>query len=958
MRATVATVIVLLLTTGAFAGDLVIQPTTTRTAESANNTSGADSFTTQTNGNPAPANISKLPVRSLLYPGATTKIYAHFMPWFGGANHMWVGYRSDDRAQVKKQVDDMMTRGYDGAIVDWYGPNYSRENNTTLYLRDEAETRGGLFTFAVMEDVGALNKCAGTAGCDVTQRLIDDLNYAAATYYSSPAYLRIGGRPVMFFFGVDKYVIDWSRARAGANGNPLFIFRQSSAFTHAQSDGGFSWVGISTDSSVMGLGYLDDFYATGLKYPTKQIVGSAYPGFNNTLAAWVSNPPKIVDRQCGQTWLATLAEAGKYFSASKQLVSMQMVTWNDYEEGSELETGIDSCLVVNAAVSGSVLSWSIAGSPSVVDHFNVFLSLDGENLMKLTSLDAAQRALDLASFGIGPGNYTLFVQAYAKPSLRNAMSAAVPYSLNDQAPLVSVALDRTSGVAPETVTATVTTSDPDGSVASTTIDFGDGSAAVTGVSASHEYAAAGNYVVTATSTDNQGATARATATVGIAANQPPAAALSLSPGSGAAPLAVTASSANSTDADGSIASSSIDFGDGTVVAGPSASHTYTTSGSRTVTVTVKDNKGATSTASGTVDVTAVSAVTITSPAEGATLAAPVRVAASGTSGSEVWLTQVYLDGKKVAEVAGASIDTTLSPAPGAHKITVQCYDRANNIFKSSVNVTVVNQPPVAKLSVTPLSGTAPVTVTASTAASTDSDGTIASSSIDFGDGTVLPGPSASHTYSTAGTKTITATVTDNLGATSSTSATVTVSAPNQPPVAKLAVTPTSGMAPLTVSASTSGSADPDGTITAVKIDFGDGFVASTASATHQYAAVGTYTVRATVTDDKGASATASQTVTALAGVTISSPLPGSTMGSPVLVKASAVAAKPITLMQVYVDNVLRYSVSAAAVSTWLSMSAGGHTLRVEATDSAGVKYSSSVSFSVKKSLTTPIRNTM
>jgi len=63
LRATVATVIVLLLTTGAFAGDLVIQPTTTRTAESANNTSGADSFTTQTNGNPAPANISKLPVR-------------------------------------------------------------------------------------------------------------------------------------------------------------------------------------------------------------------------------------------------------------------------------------------------------------------------------------------------------------------------------------------------------------------------------------------------------------------------------------------------------------------------------------------------------------------------------------------------------------------------------------------------------------------------------------------------------------------------------------------------------------------------------------------------------------------------------------------------------------------------------------------------------------------------------
>ena len=213
MRAIVTiAVIILLALSAAFAAELAIQPTTTLTAETANNTSAADSFSTQSNGNPAPSNISKLPVRSLLYPGATTKIYAHFMPWFGGSNHMWVGYRSDDRTQVKKQVSDMMSRGYDGAIVDWYGPEHARENNTTLYLRDEAETRAGLFTFAVMEDVGSLNSCANSSGCDVTQKLINDLNYAAATYYSSPAYLRIGGRPVMFFFGVDKYAIDWSRA--------------------------------------------------------------------------------------------------------------------------------------------------------------------------------------------------------------------------------------------------------------------------------------------------------------------------------------------------------------------------------------------------------------------------------------------------------------------------------------------------------------------------------------------------------------------------------------------------------------------------------------------------------------------------------------------------------------------------------------------------------------------------
>ncbi|MBI2678901.1 MAG: PKD domain-containing protein [Candidatus Koribacter versatilis] len=777
MRTLTAIMVAALLTSAtASAGNLAITPTTTLAAETANNTSGADAFPAQSNNNPAPSNISKLPVRSLLYAESATRIYAHFLPWFGGANHMWVGYRSDDRAQVGKQVSDMMSRGYDGAIVDWYGPDYARENNTTLYLRDEAETRGGLFTFAVMEDVGSLNKCAATAGCDVTQKLINDLNYAASTYYPSPAYMRIGGRPVMFFFGVDKYVIDWTRARAGVNGNPLFIFRQSSAFTHAQSDGGFSWVGIGSTATDMGLGYLDGFYSTGLKYPAQQTFGSAYAGFNNTLAAWVSNPPKVVDRQCGQTWLASLAEAGKYYSASKPLPQMQMVTWNDYEEGSELETGIESCAAVTAAVNGAVLSWTLSGDPSVVDHYNVYISADGQNLMQLAQLGGGQTSLDVSSFALATGSYQLYVQAYAKASLRNAMSNVVTYAVANKPPAVTLALDATSGVAPQTITASSTATDADGNIASTSIDFGDGSAPASAATAPHQYTVPGTYTVTATATDNDGGTGSATATVTIAANQPPVAALSLSPGS----------------------------------------------------------------------------------------------------------------------------------------------------------------------------GTAPVTVTASTANSSDADGSVVSSTIDFGDGTVLAGPSAAHAYATAGTKTVTARVTDNKGATSATSGTVSVTAPaNQAPVAALNVTPTSGMAALSVSASTAGSSDADGSIAAMKIDFGDGAVATTASATHVYARVGMYTVRATVTDNQGASTTTAKSVSVTAGVKITSPLPGAASTSPVWVTASAVSANPITFMRVYVDNVSRYAVAASSVNTSVTMTKGTHKIVVQAWDSAGVVYKAQVNITVK-----------
>ena len=870
MRSFTATAILLatMLTSGmAQNGGLVLTPTTTLSAETANNTSAADSFTAQTNNNPAPSNISKLPVRSLLYAGATTKIYAHFMPWFGGTNHMWVGYRSDDRAQVNKQVTDMMSRGYDGAIVDWYGPNNIRNDATTLYLRDEAETRGGLFTFAVMEDVGALNACAATAGCDVTQRLVDDLNYAASTYYGSPAYMRIGGRPVVFFFGVDKYVIDWARARAGVNGDPMFIFRNSGSFSHAQSDGGFSWVGFPSSTSDIGLAYLDDYYTVGARYPTKQTFGSAYPGFDNTLAAWVSNPPKMVNRFCGRTWMDSLNEAGKYYSAAKQLPQMQMVTWNDYEEGSQLETGIDSCAAVSAAVNGATLSWTLSGDPAVIDHYNVFVSTDGQNLMRLSSVPVTQAAIDLSSFALAAGSYTLYVQAYAKASMRNAMSSAASYSVTaaNRPPVVTLALDRSTGVAPETVNATATASDPDGSIAATSIDFGDGSAPASAASAAHPYTAAGSYTVTATATDNLGVSASATATVTIAANQPPVATLALSPGSGTAPVSVAASTAGSTDADGSVASSSIDFGDGTVAAGPTASHTYATAGTKTVTATVTDNKGASSSTSGTVSV-----------------AAP-------------------------------------------------------------------NQPPVAALSVTPSSGTTPVTVTASTAGSNDPDGSIASSSIDFGDGTVASGTSVAHVYSTTGVKTITATVTDSSGATAQATAMVNVTAPavNQAPVAALSVSPTSGMAALNVAVSAAGSRDPDGAIASTKIDFGDGAVATTPAATHVYSKVGTYTVRATVTDNKGASASTSKSLAVTAGVKITSPAAGASATSPVRITASAASAKPITQMRVYVDNVSKYVAPVSAVNTTLTLTKGTHSVVVQAWDAGGAVYKSSVTITVR-----------
>ena len=89
-----------------------------------------------------------------------------------------------------------------------------------------------------------------------------------------------------------------------------------------------------------------------------------------------------------------------------------------------------------------------------------------------------------------------------------------------------------------------------------------------------------------------------------------------------------------------------------------------------------------------------------------------------------------------------------------------------------------NLSPVASFTCNPSSGQCPLTVSFDASASSDPDGSIVSYEWSFGDGGSDTGVTASHTYQTAGTYTTMLKVTDNEGATDSTSLTIQV---NEPP---------------------------------------------------------------------------------------------------------------------------------------------------------------------------------
>lgn len=86
--------------------------------------------------------------------------------------------------------------------------------------------------------------------------------------------------------------------------------------------------------------------------------------------------------------------------------------------------------------------------------------------------------------------------------------------------------------------------------------------------------------------------------------------------------------------------------------------------------------------------------------------------------------------------------------------------------------------------------------------------------------------------------------------------------PNRLPSASFVATGAVGIAPLTVSFDASLSSDPDGSIVSYLWDFGTGGTGSGVTTSHVYQEPGNYTVRLTVTDDRGGTATATAAIQA------------------------------------------------------------------------------------------------
>src|SRR5438309_740473 len=166
---------------------------------------------------------------------------------------------------------------------------------------------------------------------------------------------------------------------------------------------------------------------------------------------------------------------------------------------------------------------------------------------------------------------------------------------------------------------------------------------------------------------------------------------------------------------------------------------------------------------------------------------------------------------------------------------------------SAFNIT----PPPNQSAVAAFTSSCPTLTCSFTDQSSDPDGSVTSWQWTFGDGTTgSTAQNPSHTYSAAGSYTVTLTVKDNQNASSSpVSHTVQVNAPNQPPTAAFTFNCT-GLG----CSFTDQSSDPDGTVTSWQWTFGDGTTGTTAqNPSHTFRAAGASTVTLAVKDNQNPS---------------------------------------------------------------------------------------------------------
>ena len=262
------------------------------------------------------------------------EIASHFQPLTGP-------YDSSDPVILEYQTLLMKLSGIDGVIVDWYGIedfwDYGLINESTHALFEAIE-RAGLQFSIMYEDqtIGHMRNNGHLSFGSEIEHGQAVMQYLQDNWFEKDTYAKIFERPVLFNFGPQFFHsgADWNQLFSTLSVPPLFFPLGRPPVNPAS--GAFSWPpmfdsvnGVLSRSAL--LLYLDGFALESSNWD--HAVPSAFPGFLDIYSQALVGPSfGFLDASSGETFQLTLDAA---FDLDADIV--QLVTWNDYGEGTIIE---------------------------------------------------------------------------------------------------------------------------------------------------------------------------------------------------------------------------------------------------------------------------------------------------------------------------------------------------------------------------------------------------------------------------------------------------------------------------------------------------------------------------------------------------------------------------------------------------------------------------------------------
>jgi hypothetical protein len=415
--------------------------------------------------------LLSLPSQLLAQGAPVTKtnpipVYVHMMPWFqtpetlGGTSWGWhwtmndrnpniidtstgqreiasnyyplIGtYDSSDPNVIEYQMLLMKLSGISGTIVDWYGTNGTNGDINSL-LSASNKIVSSTQTYGLGVGVCLEDRFAGSPN-DVTTN-INYLGSNSNTYFNQSNYIKVGANqtPLMLLFGPEKYTLpsQWTSILSGVSQKPALVaLPYQASQVGSGASGEFGWVyqdpGTSDHLTVQ-----QNFLANEApKFSTS--IGVAYPGYNDYYAQGGAGSGSgfIIpeNNSNGQTLSETLALDQTY---SKNISAIQIATWNDYGEGTQIEPTVqDGFTDLEEIQKFTGVSYGLSDLQLVYQLYEARTQLAGNT--------AAQATLNLVSTDINQLNISTArtTLATALASAPSSISAINSLTLNGTAAL-------------------------------------------------------------------------------------------------------------------------------------------------------------------------------------------------------------------------------------------------------------------------------------------------------------------------------------------------------------------------------------------------------------------------------------------------------------------------------------------------------------------------------------------